>query len=423
MELFKKAKQFIPGGVNSPVRSFRSVGGEPIFVKEGKGSKIYDSDGREFLDYCMSWGALILGHAYPEVIKKIKRAVEKGTSFGIPTELEVEFAKEITEAVPSCELVRLTSSGTEAVMSAVRVARGFTRKEKIVKFEGCYHGHADYLLVKAGSGASALGIPDSLGVPEDFTKHTMVLPYNDLEAVASALKTQSKEVAALIVEPVCGNMGVILPEEGFLKGLRELCDQYGVLLIFDEVITGFRLSYGGAQGYFGITPDLTCLGKILGGGLPLGAFGGKKEIMECVAPLGAVYQAGTLSGNPVAVTAGLANLKVLKKKNPYRPLEEKTLVLCEGLKETADSLGVNIQINRIASMFTVFFSEEKVKNYKNADSQSKKLFKKMYHSFLERKIYFAPSPFEANFVSMMHSDKDIKKTILAFSETLTKIKD
>ena len=333
--LFNEAKKFIPGGVNSPVRSFYAVGGVPVFIKKAKGSKIYDTLGKEYIDYCMSWGALILGHAYNEVVDTFKKAVENGTSYGTPTELEIQLAKEICKAFPSIEMVRLVNSGTEACMSAIRLARGYTGKNKIIKFDGCYHGHADYLLVKAGSGMKTFSsvfnvqCSTSLGVPKDFTKHTIVVPYNDIDAVEKVVKKYHKDIACIIVEPVAANMGVVLPKENFLKFLREICDYYKIILIFDEVITGFRIAYGGAQELFGIRADLTCLGKILGGGFPIGAFGGKKEIMEYLSPIGKVYQAGTLSGNPVAVTAGLTTLRILKrnKEKIYKSLESKTKFL------------------------------------------------------------------------------------------------
>ena len=330
--LFNEAKRYIPGGVNSPVRSFKAVGGYPVFIKQGKGSKIYGECGGEFIDYCLSWGVLILGHAHPKITETLKQVIKNGTSFGTATKLETELAKLIVEAVPSVEQVRLTNSGTEAVIGAVRLARAYTKRNKVIKFEGSYHGHADYFLVKAGSGQATLGIPDSLGVPKDFTKHTIVLPFNDIKKLEEAVKRYQKDLAAIIVEPVMANCGVILPKPGFLESLRRIADKYNIVLIFDEVITGFRLSYGGAQGYFNVKPDLTCLGKIIGGGLPVGAFGGKKEIMELLVPLGGVYQAGTLSGNPIAVTAGITTLKLLKKNNPYEILQKKTEKLCEYIK-------------------------------------------------------------------------------------------
>lgn len=412
-KLFFEAKKYIPGGVNSPVRAFKSVGGVPLFIKEGKGSKIFDEQGRRYIDYCLSWGALILGHAYPKVIKKVKKVIEKGTSFGTPTLLETKLAKEICSAFPSIEMVRFVNSGTEAVMSAIRLARGYTGRKKIIKFDGCYHGHVDYLLVQSGSGAMSFGIPNSAGVPDDFVKHTFSLPYNNLDKVERIVKRFHKDIACIIVEPVPGNMGVILPNLEFLKGLREICNHYKIILIFDEVITGFRLTYGGAQNLFGIKPDLTCLGKIIGGGLPIGAFGGKIEIMENLSPLGKVYQAGTLSGNPVCVTAGLATLEILKnKKNFYKLLEQKTKILCEGIKKYIEkNLRFSVVINQIGSMFTIFFTEEKkVSDYETALRSDTEKYKIFFHKMLNKGIYFPPSQFESAFVSFAHSYKDIEET-------------
>lgn len=411
--LFEEACHYLVGGVNSPVRSFRSVGGDPVFVKRASGGKIFAEDGRQLIDYCMSWGALILGHAYPEVIAAIGKAAQKGTSYGMPTCLETELAKLITSAIPSMEQIRLTSSGTEAVMGAVRVARAYTGRDKIVKFEGCYHGSADYLLVKAGSGAATLGIPDSLGVPADFSKHTLVVPYNDLVEIQAVFQKYGREIAAIVVEPVAGNMGVVLPEPGFLEGLRKICDEYGALLICDEVMTGFRIRYGGVQDHLGVCPDLTCLGKIIGGGMPLGAFGGRREIMKILAPLGGAYQAGTLSGNPVAVTAGIATIKCLSRLRPYPKLSAMTKKLCDGIQKAAQGEGFRVQINRIGSMFTVFFAGGKVTDLKTASLQDSAAFRKFYHALLEAGVYFAPSPYEANFISTAHSKEDIKQTMRA----------
>jgi len=399
-ELFSEAKKYIPGGVNSPVRSFKAVGGYPVFVHRASGSKFYGECGREFIDYCLSWGALILGHAYPEVTEALERAVKKGTSFGTATKLETELAMLIVEAVPSIEQVRLTNSGTEAVMSAIRLARAYTKKDKIIKFEGSYHGHADYLLVKGGSGQATLGIPDSLGVPKDFTRHTIVLPYNNIKKVEEIASKYQNDLAAIIVEPVAGNSGVILPVSGFLQGLRKIADKHNIVLIFDEVITGFRISYKGAQGYFNVKPDLTCLGKVIGGGLPIGAFGGKKKIMQLLAPLGSVYQAGTLSGNPIAVTAGIATLKILKEINPYEVLEKKTKELCEGIMARADKYNIKAKANYISSMFSIFFTP-----------QHTHLFRRFYHGILKEGVYFSPSGFEANFLSVKHTVGDIEKTL------------
>ncbi|MFH1208069.1 MAG: glutamate-1-semialdehyde 2,1-aminomutase [Candidatus Omnitrophota bacterium] len=412
-KLFETAQRYLAGGVNSPVRSFKSVGGVPIFVRKAKGVTIYAEDGRKMIDYCLSWGAMILGHAHQEVIRAIGQAIRKGTSYGMPTNLETELAKLIVDAIPSIEQVRLTSSGTEAVMGAVRVARASTGRNKIIKFEGCYHGGADYLLVKSGSGASTLGIPDSLGVPADFSKHTLVIPYNNLKKTQAIFQEHAREIAAIIVEPVAGNMGVVLPEPGFLEGLRKLCDDHGALLIFDEVITGFRLRYGGVQDYFGIRPDLTCLGKIIGGGLPLGAFGGSREVMKVLAPLGGAYQAGTLSGNPVAVTAGITTLQCLAHLRPYDRLAAATRTLCEGIQIAAKSQGVRVCINSIGSMFTVFFTDQKVRDYPAACLQDTASFRKFYHTLLGKGVYFSPSAFEANFLSVAHSKKDLHRTVQA----------
>ncbi|MGB9856765.1 MAG: glutamate-1-semialdehyde 2,1-aminomutase [Dictyoglomaceae bacterium] len=409
-------------GVNSPVRSFKAVGGYPIFVKKGKGSKIYDEKDRSFIDYCLSFGALILGHAHKEVVENLKKVINKGTSFGINTKLEIEFAKMIVEGVPSIEQVRLTNSGTEAVMSAVRLARAYTKKDKIIKFDGAYHGHADYLLVKAGSGSATLGIPASLGVPGDFIKHTILLPFNDIKSLNDTLKKYYKEVACVIVEPVLGNCGVIPPEEEFLGSLREITYKYEVLLIFDEVITGFRLSYGGAQEYFHINPDLTCLGKILGGGLPVGAFGGKKEIMKLLAPEGNVYQAGTFSGNPLTVMGGIATLNILKRDNPYKALEERTRNLCEEIKNIAQKYSIDIQVNYIGSMFSIFFTSKKVRDYETAKIQDTVLFNKFFHNLLEEGIYISPSGFESNFLSIAHNNSDLEKTLRVIHKVLRRIR-
>ncbi|MCQ9208405.1 MAG: glutamate-1-semialdehyde 2,1-aminomutase [Omnitrophica bacterium] len=407
-KLFSEAKKFIPGGVNSPVRSFQAVGGYPVFVKRASGSRIYDECGEEFIDYCLSWGPLILGHTHPEVVGSLEQAVKSGTSFGTVTKLETELAKIIVEAIPSIEQVRLTNSGTEAVMSAIRLARGYTGKDKIVKFAGSYHGHADYLLAEAGSGAATLGIPNSLGVPKDFTKHTVVLPYNDIKKLQEAVKAYQKDLAAIIVEPVAANCGVILPKDGFLQALRKIADKYNIVLIFDEVITGFRLSLGGAQEFFNIKPDLTCLGKIIGGGLPVGAFGGRTEIMQFLAPEGKVYQAGTLSGNPLAVTAGITTLKILKKNKPYLALQKKTKQLCEAIEAKARQNKIKLKVNYIGSIFSIF-------------SRSTNLFNRLYHGLLKEGIYLSPSSFEANFLSTAHSFKDIKKTEEVLDRVLKKI--
>lgn len=412
-KLFKKACRVIPGGVNSPVRAFRAVGGNPFFVKSGKGSTITDADGNKYTDYVCSWGPLILGHAKPAIVKAVKRAAEDGMSFGISTAAERKLAERLCEAMPSIEKVRLVCSGTEATMSAIRLARGFTGRNKIIKFEGCYHGHADFLLAGAGSGVATLGIPDSAGVPPSFVKETIVLPYNDLNAVEAAFEKHGDSIACIILEAVAGNMGVVLPGEGFLQGLRDLCDKNKSLLIFDEVITGFRVALGGAQGRFGIRPDLTCLGKIIGGGLPVGAYGGRADIMDHVAPLGPVYQAGTLAGNPLATAAGIATMDELSCKKLYPQLEEKAAALCEGLAKAAKKAGTAITINRVASMFTVFFTDVPVIDYTSAKTCDTKKYASYFNKMLAHGSYFAPSQFEANFVSTAHSWDDLKKTIKA----------
>ncbi|HDD43734.1 MAG TPA: glutamate-1-semialdehyde-2,1-aminomutase, partial [Candidatus Desulfofervidus auxilii] len=411
--LWEKAKTLLPGGVNSPVRAWGSVRGEPLFIERAKGSKVYDVDGNEYIDYVCSWGPMIVGHANDEVIEAIEKTAKKGTSFGAPTALEVELAEIIIEAFPSIEKVRMVNSGTEATMSALRLARAYTGRDKVVKFNGCYHGHADSFLVKAGSGLATFGIPASPGVPEDLTKHTISLPYNDISAVEKTFEQIGEEIACVIVEPVAGNMGVILPEDGFLQGLRKITQKYKSVLIFDEVITGFRISFGGAQAYYNIEPDLTCLGKIIGGGLPVGAYGGKKEIMSLIAPEGDVYQAGTLSGNPLAMSAGIATLKILKRSGVYENLEKKTKRLVNGIKEAAKKYDIPLQINQIASMFSIFFNKNPVKNYETALKSDNEMFIKYFYGMLKRGIYLAPSAYEASFVSIAHTDEDIDKTIEA----------
>lgn len=413
-ELFQKAKILIPGGVNSPVRAFGSVGMTPRFIQSANGDKITDIDGNEYIDYVCSWGPGILGHAHPRVIEAVQHACTEGLTFGAPTEKEVLLAEMISECMPSIEMSRLVCSGTEAVMSAVRTARGFTGREKIVKFKGCYHGHSDGLLVKAGSGALTTSVPDSAGVPSDFTKHTLVAFYNDKESVEKLFETNGSEIAAVIVEPVAANMGVVLPKNGFLEFLREITLKYGALLIFDEVITGFRLGLGGAQEYFHVKPDITTLGKIIGGGLPVGAYGGRKEIMEMVSPAGPVYQAGTLSGNPIAVTAGIETIKILKEDaSVYQRLEEKTLLLEAAVKESAEE---NVCVNRIGSLMSVFFTKEEVSDYEAAASSDTKRYAGYFAWLLEHGIYTAPSQFEAMFVSDAHTKEDIDKTCQVISE-------
>ena len=409
--LYDRAVRVIPGGVNSPVRAFKSVGGRPVFVRRGEGSRLYDEDGNCFIDYVCSWGPLILGHAHPKIVEAVCRAVRDGTSFGAATAREVELAEMIAEAVPSIEMVRLVNSGTEAVMSAIRVARGCTGRQKVIKFEGCYHGHSDGLLARAGSGVATFGLPDSAGVPDSVTADTITVPYNDLDATERAVSAAGETVACIVVEPIAGNMGVVAPGGGFLEGLRRLCDARGIVLIFDEVITGFRVAYGGAQELYGVKPDLTCLGKIIGGGLPVGAYGGRREIMELVAPVGPVYQAGTLSGNPPAVAAGIEALRLLKEPGFYQELERKASALADGLLRQAVRAGVSITCNRVGSMMTLFFTDRPVTDYASARSCDTALYARFFREMLNRGVYFAPSQFEAAFVSAAHSDADIASTI------------
>ena len=413
IKLFEKAQHLIPGGVNSPVRAFRSVGGQPRFIKRAKGARLYDQDGNTYIDYVLSWGPMILGHASPPVVTAIKTAVGQGTSYGAPTELEVELADRIRDALPSMEKSRLVSSGTEAVMSAIRVARGFTKRDGVLKFEGCYHGHSDYLLAKAGSGLTTLGIPDSLGVPADFAKHTLTVPYYDIRTVQRMLRDRGKDLACIIVEPVAGNMGVVPPAADFLPALRQLATDYDILLIFDEVISGFRVHYGGAQALYDVKPDLTVLGKIIGGGLPVGAYGGRRDIMDLIAPAGPVYQAGTLSGNPLAVTAGLATLKQLRTKNLYKQLEERSAALARGLADEAKRAGIALTQTRVGSMLTSFFTQEPVVDWNSAKKSDTKRYGLFFHGMLEQGIYLAPSQFEAAFLSTAHTSADIEKTIRA----------
>ncbi len=410
-ELFKKALGLMPGGVNSPVRAFKAVGGKPIFIKQGQGSKIMDVDDRSYIDYCMGWGVLILGHCHPFVQDTLKKIIPKGTIFGTPTQGEVELAETITQIFPSMEKIRIVNTGTEAVMSAIRVARAYTKKPKIVKFDGCYHGHSDFLLVKSGSGALTFSLPQSLGVLKETVEDTITLPFNDLKALQKLKEKYKKEIACIIVEPVMGNAGVIKPEEGFLATLRNLCDEIKALLIFDEIITGFRLAYGGAQEIYGIKPDLTTLGKICGGGFPMAIFGGRKEIMDMVAPEGDVYQAGTFSGNPISVQAGLATLKVLKNDQTYKELEEKGSILEKGIRDMAKKYEIPLYFSRAGSMFTIFFTNKKVKDLKSAKSSNTKIFGRFFNLMLENGIYLSPSQFEAQFISLAHSTKDLEETI------------
>jgi glutamate-1-semialdehyde 2,1-aminomutase len=413
-DLFSTAKQVIPGGVNSPVRSFNGVGGTPVFIDHALGSQIVDSTGKCYIDYVGSWGPMILGHAHPDVIAAVKSAAEKGLSFGAPTEIETLMAQRVCELMPSIELVRMVSSGTEATMSAIRLARGYTGRDKIVKFEGCYHGHSDSLLVKAGSGALTFGVPSSPGVPASVAENTLTLPYNDSEAVSTLFAAIGDQIACIIVEPVAGNMNCIPPVAGFLETLRKVCDDYNSVLIFDEVMTGFRVGLQGAQGLYHIRPDLTTLGKIIGGGMPVGAFGGSHRIMECLAPLGAVYQAGTLSGNPVAMAAGLKTLELIAQPNFYETLTAKTEKLMAGFKECAQQAGVALTTNAVGGMFGLFFSEEQqITCFAQAMRCDQLLFKRFFHAMLAQGVYLAPSAFEAGFVSAAHSDDDLEKTLAA----------
>jgi glutamate-1-semialdehyde 2,1-aminomutase len=411
--LFERAKEIIPGGVNSPVRAFRGVGGTPRFVQTARGATITDADGNTYIDYVGSWGPMILGHAHPEVISAIQEAATRGTSYGAPTELEVLLAQEVIDAFPSIEKLRLTSSGTEATMSALRVARGFTGRPKIVKFEGCYHGHGDSLLVRAGSGVATLGLPDSPGVLPEVAQNTITVPFNDARALALVFDETGDQIAAVIIEPVVGNMGCVPPHASYLEDVRRITAKHGAVLIFDEVMTGFRVARGGAQELYGIKPDLTCLGKIIGGGLPVGAFGGRREIMDQVAPVGPVYQAGTLSGNPLAVTAGLTTLRLLKSLNPYPQLERATARLVEGMNVAASEAGVAAVSNRVSSMFTTFFTPEPVTDWTSAARSDREAFARFFHAMLDAGVYLAPSQFEAAFVSTAHSDEIIERTIAA----------
>jgi glutamate-1-semialdehyde 2,1-aminomutase len=414
LKSFKEAQRYLVGGVNSPVRAYRAVGRNPIFIKKGKGARIYDVDNNCYLDYVMSWGALILGHAHPAVLKAINDAAGRGTSFGAPTQAETELARIINYGIPSMEKVRLVNSGTEATMSAIRLARGFTGKDKVIKFEGCYHGHCDSLLVKAGSGATTFGQPDSLGVPRDISRDTIVLPYNDIDSVNEVIKREHKHIACVIIEPVAANMGVILPKIGFLVGLRELTRKYKILLVFDEVICGFRFTFGGAQNLFGVTPDLTCLGKIIGGGLPLAAYGGRIEIMDKLSPLGGVYQAGTLSGNPLAVAAGIATLKELARKD-YGRLNESVMRMCEEFEDIIKMKKLKISLNRAGSVFTLFFTDRKVTDYSSAKTCDTGKYARFFWSMMGQGINLPPSQFEANFVSFAHQKRDLERTLEAFA--------
>ena len=414
--LFEQAQKVLPGGVNSPVRAFKAVGGTPLFISRAEGPYLFDVDGNRYVDYVCSWGPMILGHADPQVMKVVQNAIKNSTSYGAPTEVEVELANMVVEAVPSIEMVRFVNSGTEATMSALRLARAYTKRDKIIKFEGCYHGHADMLLVQAGSGVTTLGLPDSPGVPRSAVEDTLLAQYNNLDSVKQLFETYLDEIAAVIVEPVAGNMGVVPPQSGFLGGLREITKAHNSLLVFDEIITGFRVAYGGAQSLFDVLPDLTCLGKIIGGGFPVGAYGGRKEIMELVAPSGHVYQAGTLSGNPVAMTAGLEILKVLKKTETYNRLDSLANQLASGIKEAAESTGVPVFQARVGSMLSLFFAGQEVLDLKSAKKSDVERYRRFFHSMLTLGYYFAPSQFEAVFVSLAHDEQIIANSISAISQ-------
>ncbi len=419
--LFAQAQQCIPGGVNSPVRAFNGVGGTPVFFKSAQGAYVFDADKNKYIDYVASWGPMIVGHAHPDVLTAVEVVMEKGLSFGAPTEIETTMACKVCEIVDSIELVRMVSSGTEATMSALRLARGFTGREKIIKFEGCYHGHSDSLLVKAGSGALTMGVPTSPGVPAALAELTLTLNYNDIEQVKQTFDEMGSEIAAVIVEPVAGNMNCIPPVSGFLETLREECTKHGTVLIFDEVMTGFRVALGGAQSYYNVTPDLTTLGKVIGGGMPVGAFGGKREIMQQIAPSGPVYQAGTLSGNPVAMAAGLKNLEIISSKGFYERLNKKVVALTSGLKKRAAANGIGLTTNEVGGMFGVFFTDaEQVSNFAEVSQCDVERFKRFYHGMLEQGVYLAPSAYEAGFVSSAHTDEDIDKTLDA-AETVFKM--
>jgi glutamate-1-semialdehyde 2,1-aminomutase len=419
--LFERAGKTIPGGVNSPVRAFRSVGGTPRFIERAEGARIWDADGSAYIDYVGSWGPAIAGHAHPAIVEAVREAALRGLSFGAPTEGEIEMAERLCALLPSMDMVRLVSSGTEATMSAIRLARGFTGRDAIVKFEGCYHGHADSLLVKAGSGLLTFGNPSSGGVPEDFAKHTIVLDFNDLDQVETVFRARGNEIAAIIVEPVAGNMNLIKPRSGFLEGLRRLCSEYGAVLIFDEVMTGFRVGPQGVQGLYGVTPDLTTLGKVIGGGMPVGAFGGRRDIMECIAPLGPVYQAGTLSGSPVAVAAGLASLNLLSAPGFYETLSARTERLVRGLADAARDIGVVFSADSVGGMFGIYFSGSVPSSYGEVMACDRERFNRFFHAMLSAGHYFAPSAFEAGFVSVAHSEADIDATVAAARESFASL--
>ncbi|OEU66258.1 MAG: glutamate-1-semialdehyde-2,1-aminomutase [Desulfobacterales bacterium PC51MH44] len=417
-KLFEQALDIIPGGVNSPVRACKSVGAEPIFINHAEGCLIFDEDGNSFIDYIGSWGPMILGHRHPSVIQAVESVLQRGTSFGAPTDLEIKLAEMVIDAVPSIEMVRMVNSGTEATMSAIRLARGFTGRDTIIKFDGCYHGHADTLLVEAGSGVATLSIPGSPGVPKSFVAQTLSLPYNDIDSVTKVMEEQGERIACIIIEPVAGNMGLVAPVDGFLKTLRGLTEKNGSLLIFDEVMTGFRVAHGGAQSLYGISPDVTCLGKIIGGGLPVGAYGGKREIMEYIAPQGPVYQAGTLSGNPLAMAAGIATLTQLKEPGCYDKLDEKAGRLAVGFKEAAENAGLNAMVDRVGSILGLFFTDRSVLNFDDAKTSDLEMFSAYYKGMLQKGIYLAPSQFEALFVSAAHDTEHIDATVKAAQEVM-----
>ena len=420
--LFEQAELSIPGGVNSPVRAFKGVGGEPIFIDHAKGAYIVDTQGKQYIDYVGSWGPMVLGHSHPAVVDAVKQAAEKGLSFGAPTVIETRMAEKVCSLVPSIEKVRMVSSGTEATMSAIRLARGFTGRDNIIKFEGCYHGHSDSLLVKAGSGALTFGVPSSPGVPAALADHTLTLPYNDSNAISQCLNEQGDSIACIIVEPVAGNMNCIPPEQGFLNTLRSLCDEYGIVLIFDEVMSGFRVALGGAQQLYGVTPDLTTLGKVIGGGMPVGAFGGRADIMAQLAPEGPIYQAGTLSGNPLAMAAGLTTLELVSQPEFYKQLEQRTHQLVDGLQRLADEANIPFSYNQVGGMFGLFFSQEKhISRFEEVMNCDQERFKQFFHLMLEQGVYLAPSAFEAGFVSAAHSEQDIQQTLAAAKIAFSKL--
>ena len=419
-KLFYKACEVMPGGVNSPVRAFKSVGCNPLFVKKGNGSKIWDADGNEYIDYVASWGPLIFGHAHPQIVEALKRQVELGTSYGASTELEIELAEQVVTLVPSLEVVRMVNSGTEAVMSAIRLARGVTGRDKVVKFEGCYHGHVDSMLVKAGSGLASLGIPECPGIVDALAKNTLTLPFNDSSKVTDLFAAEGDNIACVIVEPVGGNMGVVPPQNGFLETLREVTNQVGAVLIFDEVITGFRVALGGVQSICGVKPDLTCLGKVIGGGLPVGAYGGSRQLMDNIAPVGPIYQAGTLSGNPLAMTAGIEMIKLLSGQSVYDELERKSEKLCAGYESNVKKLGIKAQFTRVGSMFSMFFTDQNIIDFESVKSSDTNFFRSYFTSLLEEGVYIAPSQFEAGFMSAVHTDEEIEQTIEANYKALQK---